>query len=168
MKWKCFYCGNDLEITSGALHRANKKGLNVYCNRVCAGLGRRCNKTNEQKKKEKAEYDRKYRKENKERLKKEKHEWFKLNYDKEKAALTRKENMPRHVEYCRRPEYKKWKKEYDKKYLAKKEFGEFAEAALVLFELEKQLDKKQIKYDQGLINKTQKRKRQWQQNRNQS
>jgi len=43
--------------------------------------------------------------------------------------------MPQHLEYCRRPEYRKWKAEYDRKYLARKQFGSFGEAAIVLNEL---------------------------------
>jgi hypothetical protein len=170
MKWKCHYCGNDFEIKSGALHRATEKGLNVYCNRTCSGLGRRTNKTDEQKKKDKSEYDKQFREKNRERLKKEKHEYFKRTYDKEQAALVRKKNMPRHVEYCRRPEYRKWKKEYDKIYLAKKQFGEFGEAALALLELEKELERKSpemlsVKFQNGTVNKSQKRKKQWRKQR---
>jgi hypothetical protein len=38
------------------------------------------------------------------------------------AAEYRKQRMHLHVEYCRRPEYRAWKREYDRKYRAK-EFG---------------------------------------------
>lgn len=163
MKWACCYCGSDFEIANAALNRARNKGLNVYCDRKCAGLGRRRGKTKEQKVKDKADYDKQFRVKNKSRLKKSKHEYFKRTYNKEQAALVRKANMHRHVEYCRRPEYVKWKKEYDKRYRTRKEYGEFSEAALVLFNLEIELENLVIPTNNHIINNAQKRKRTWQQ-----
>ena len=46
--------------------------------------------------------------------------------------------MPKHVEYCRRPEYKAWKHEYDIQKAAE-EFGEFGEAWRLLLDLEKEI-----------------------------
>lgn len=148
-------------MSNGRYNRAIKIGAPVYCNRTCAGAGRRLNKTAEEKKKEKAEYDEKYREANLDVIKNKKKKYFQRTYDPTQAAVVRKKRMPRHVEYCRQPKYKEYKKGYDKQFRAKKQFGEFAEAALILIELENKLDSKTIKYEQGLINKTQKRKRQW-------
>ena len=88
----------------------------------------------------KSEYDRKYRKKNSARLKAEKAAYFQRTYDPVKAAKERKKKMPAHVEYCRQPEYKAWKKEYDKKRRSSK-FGDFADAHVVLLKLIKEIRK---------------------------
>jgi hypothetical protein len=46
--------------------------------------------------------------------------------------------MPKHVEYCRQPEYKKKKKDYDRK-VRVAEYGEFAESYELLEELVKEI-----------------------------
>ncbi len=61
--------------------------------------------------------------------------------------------MPKHVEYCRRPEYKKWKQGYDRQYRANK-FGEYAEAYLTLRQLEILIHETTTKYDTKLENQT--------------
>ena len=91
-------------------------------------------------KKAKAEYDRKYRKKNRARIKAEKAAYFQRTYDPVNAAKERKKKMPAHVEYCRQPEYKAWKKKYDKKRRSFK-FGDFAEAHAVLLKLIKEIHK---------------------------
>lgn len=89
---------------------------------------------------DKAEYDRKYRKLNKERLRAQKAAHFKRTYDPVLAAIERKTKMPRHIEYCRRPEYVAWKKKYDqKRRLAR--LGDFKEAYAVLQDLRKEINK---------------------------
>jgi len=146
---------------------AQSKGLNSYCDKKCAGIGRRDGKTIEQKKKEKAEYDRKYRKEYSEEIKAEKAAKFKIDYaaNPEKYREERKRRYPKHLEYLNTPKYKAWKKEYDLKHLAKKDYGVFWEAAILLKELETFLltiRPDGIKFQMGITNKTQKRKRLWQ------
>jgi hypothetical protein len=64
---------------------------------------------------QKAAYDREYRKKNRERLRIQKARYFKATYDPVEAAKKRKERMPQHVDYCRQPKYRAWKKEYDRK-----------------------------------------------------
>ena len=91
-------------------------------------------------KKAKAEYDRKYRKKNRARLKAEKAAYFQRTYDPVKAAKERKKKMPQHVEYCRQPAYKAWKKKYDKQRRSKK-YGDFAEAHQLLLELTKEINR---------------------------
>lgn len=163
MIFNCEYCGNESEKPAGHYNRSKAIGAPVYCGRICAGLGRRSNKTIEERKKEKSEYDKEYAKRDVEAKRIKRHEYFKRTYDKEKAAIERKKKYPKHLEYLRTDEYRAWKKEYDVRHLAKKHFGEFAEAAIVLSTLEKELDSGKIKIEIGLINKSQKRKRQWQQ-----
>jgi len=93
-------------------------------------------------KEDKAEYDRKYRKRHKKRIKAQKAEYFKRTYDPAKAAVERKKRMPEHVEYCRQPKYKAYKKKYDASRRAKS-FGDFEEAYKVLKKLKKEI-KKQV------------------------
>ena len=92
--------------------------------------------------KAKAEYDRKYRKKNRARLKAEKAAYFQRTYDPVKAAKERKKKMPAHVEYCRQPWYKAWKKKYDKQRRESK-FGPFAEAYAMLLKLKKEIAKQE-------------------------
>lgn len=92
------------------------------------------------KKQAKAEYDRKYRKKNRVRLRAKKAAYFQRTYDPKQAAKARKKRMPAHVEYCRQPEYRAWKKEYDRERRGKK-FGPFAEAHAILLELKKEIAK---------------------------
>lgn len=150
----CSHCTETFLKEQGAVNRAEKAGLNIYCSPGCSALGRRKWKTTEQKKKEKAAYDAEYREKNREKLKAEKRDYFKKTYDPEEARVKRKKTMPRHVEYCRRPEYKEKKKEYDKGYRAKKEYGEFAEAVVVLRELESEILARASKYECMLVNGT--------------
>lgn len=89
---------------------------------------------------EKAAYDREYRKKNAARLKEQKAAYFKRTYDPVEAAIKRKKRMPYHVEYCRQPEYKAWKKAYDRK-RRKGKFGPFAEAYEVLMMLKAEIRK---------------------------
>ena len=68
-----------------------------------------------------------------------------------------------HLEYCRTPEYKLYKKQYDKVRVAKQNYGEFFEASIVLNQLDLLIlpEKKEAKIQKGTYNKSQKRKRLW-------
>jgi flagellar biosynthesis GTPase FlhF len=158
----CPVCDMKYQKSMGHYNRAIKLGARLFCSHICFGLARRDNKTAEEKKAEKAAYDKKRREDNREAIKIQKAEYYKLHHDRAKEKAYRQKRMPKHVEYCRRPEYKAWKEEYDKQYRAKKDFGEFWQAGLVMIELDKFLDSKRIKYDIGIRNKTQNRKRKWQ------
>lgn len=159
----CNVCGGTFEKSLGHYNRAMKHGLNVYCNRTCGGIGRR--KSEEEKKRVKAEYDKKIyntieRKEARKR-------YYKKSYQNnpEKYREIRKKRYKKHLQYLRNPEYKKWKKEYDKKYLAKKNYGIFHESFIILSELElflKQNMPDELKFQMGITNKKQKRERLWQ------
>jgi hypothetical protein len=91
-------------------------------------------------KKQKAVYDRKYREKNRERIKANKAAYFQGTYDPVHAAKERKKKMPQHVEYCRQPKYKAWKREYDRKRRAGR-FGEFALAYEALKDLTREIRK---------------------------
>lgn len=115
------------------------------------------------KKEKKRLYDIEYRKKNREILKLKKAAYYQRTRDPEKEKLLREKNKQRHLEYCRTPEYRKWKKQYDQKYRDKKVFGEFHESQRLLIELEKELDKQSAKYDRrylsGRLNKKMNRRR---------
>lgn len=156
MELRCFHCGALLHKTSGEINRAAKIDAKLFCNRVCFGLNRRLKNPPPvaEKKQAKRLYDMKRRELYAEKIKEEKRAYFKAHYDPDKAREQRKLKMPQHVEYCRRPEYKKWKSEYDKKHLAKKKFGEFDEAYLLLKEIDKEIAERMSKYEIYLINGT--------------
>ena len=159
----CRQCGDTALLEACAVNRARKRGLNIYCGRICAGLGRRTNKTKAQKVEEKRIYDMAYRDKHRDRIKKEKAERFKRTYDPEKARIERKKTMPRHIEYCRRPEYKAYKHEYDRRYRAREDYGEFWESFLLIQDVDREVDSRMTDYEVRQINgtncKIQKRRR---------
>ena len=161
----CPQCRAEFEATTGRLNRALKIGAPLYCGRYCAGLARRLKNppTEAERKEAKRLYDARRRVEKADEIRAKKSEYFKRTYDPAKAAEERKAKMPRHIEYCRRPEYKAWKRDYDKRYLARKKFGEFAEAALMLQDIEREIDQQATRYEiyrtNGTLNKALMRRR---------
>lgn len=168
MKIICAYCKKESEKLSGCVNRAKRLGLNIYCSRICSGLGRRVERTEEQKKQIKSEYDKQRRKELHNLISEKKKAFFKKDYTEnpEKYRAWRKKRSPKHSEYCRQPEYKKKKVEYDKQHRAKKYYGEYAESFLLIMDISKEYDNRIIKQQQGLTNKAKIRKRSWQQKTN--
>ena len=161
----CNNCGTSFLSDVSRVNRAKKIGAPLYCGKSCAGLARRLKNppTYIEKKELKRIYDSKRRIEKADELRVKKHEYFQRTYDPVKAALDRKKRMPKHVEYCRRPEYKAYKKEYDRKYRAEKEFGEFSESFLLLQDVQQQIDSLATRYEiyqsNDTLNKSQKRRR---------
>lgn len=158
----CAYCKRETDKPVGAVNRAREAGLRIFCDRKCAGLGRRKGKTKAQKIEEKRLYDMAYRAKNLARIKAQKAAHHKATYDPEKQRAYNKKRMPLHVEYCRRPEYRKWKRDYDRQYRAK-EFGPFAEAYLLAIDLNRAIKERatnhEIKWQNQTANKTQFRRR---------
>ncbi len=109
-----------------------------------------------QKVKDKRLYDIEYRKRNRDLLKAKQQAYHLKTYDPDKERIKRKERMPRHVEYCRQPEYKRWKREYDRQYRAKK-YGPFAESYMLTIDLNRaikgRMTNEQIKWENGTFNK---------------
>ena len=163
ISYECERCGAKAEQESGAVNRARRKGAPLYCNRTCAGLARRCNKTTATRRAEKAAYDREYREKNSAMLKAKKAAHFKATYDPATAAIQRKKTMPRHVAYCRRPEYREYKQEYDRQHRAKKEYGDYAEAYMatmaIIREVNDRMPRSDLYRNRGTQNKTQNRRR---------
>lgn len=160
MKCKCHYCGKSFKIDSGDYNRAVKGGYNVYCSREHSGFGRRANRSQEEEKLIKYFYDRFIFLAD-ETLKQKKSESFKRDYaaNPEKYRKERQRRMKSHVEYCRQPNYKKYKKKYDQQYRAKKLYGQYWESSIALRQLADVVDNRLAKADQKNITKSQKRKR---------
>ena len=163
MKITCAYCGKETDKAPGSVNRSRKNGSPLYCGLTCAGMGRRKGQTESDKKEAKRLYDIKYRAKNRAMLKAKKAAYFQRTYDPEKAAVERKKIMPRHVEYCRQPEYREWKRGYDRQYRAKKWYGPFWESHLLAMDIRSEaLSRKsdyEIRLEKGTLGKTQQRKR---------
>lgn len=159
----CHYCGRSVSRPAGHVNRARAHGDNLYCGRVCAGLGRRGHKTKAQKVAEKREYDARYRILNAAKIKARRAAYFKQTYDPAKAAVERKRRAPAHAEYCRRPEYRAWKHDYDEKYNAKRNYGPFSEAFRVCIDLNREIKERmtnvEIRCENGTWGKRQTRAR---------
>lgn len=140
----CPQCGTVFDSALGRFNRARKINAPLYCGKECAGAARRLKnpQTEAERRAAKAKYDHKYRLRNPEELKQKKAAYFQYTYNPEKAKEVRAKRMPLHLEYCRRPEYRAWKREYDKAYRAARDFGEFAEAALMLRNLEQEIEER--------------------------
>lgn len=165
MKAICPYCENEFETTLGVLNAAKKGGYKVYCCRQHSVLARRDRRTKEEKVKAKSEYDKQYRAKNFDQIKAKKQAYNKTPKGREAQKRRRNTRMPKHIEYCRQPEYKAKKVEYDKNYRAEKYFGEFAECSILINQINKVLveraDKAELRTIQGTNTKSQRRKRQW-------
>lgn len=159
----CALCGGFVGQSVGAINRAEKAGRPIYCGRKCAGLARRKLILPDEKRESKRLYDAARREQLSEQIRAYKREHHKRTYDPAKAAIERKAKMPRHVEYCRRPEYRAYKRSYDTKRRAVIQFGEFAEAALLLRSVESEIDSRATRQERmqinGTYNKAQMRKR---------
>lgn len=161
---ECAYCGTISPKWTGAVNRSRALGAPLYCSRKCAGLARRKPpKSLEQRKAEKKAYDAVRRILLLDEIKEARRAYYQRTRDPVKEAIKRKARMPAHVEYCRRPEYRAWKREYDKQYCAKKEFGEFWESAILVNEIRDTAlslsTDYQIRLANGTLNKALKRKR---------
>lgn len=163
MRVKCGYCGKRIEKESGAVNRARKIKAHLYCDKRCFGLSRRQYKSRDQKVEEKRLYDLAYRRKNRATLKVKKHDYFVRTYDPVAAAEVRKVRMPQHIEYCRQPSYRRWKRRYDRQYRANRLYGPFAECFLLLQKIDKEVDSRLSDYEvrqiNGTLNKRQERKR---------
>jgi hypothetical protein len=163
MKVTCEYCGVDIEKATGHVNRARKLGMGLFCDRVCFGLHKRVDRTDEEKKKIKYEYDKKRRAELKDILKQKQKAYNESPAGRAMQKRHREKRKEFHKEYIKSDRYRAWKKNYDEKYHAKKNYGEFFEAAIVLKRIEEVIlpEKQESKIQKGTYNKSQKRKRQW-------
>lgn len=165
MKPICAHCGKPVKKSAGHLNRSRRQGRKLFCNRVCFGLDRRLYKSVLQKKTEKRLYDLQYRAINLAMITANKRAYFQRTYDPAKAAIVRKSRMHLHVEYCRRPAYRAYKQAYDRSHLAKRYYGAFWESALLARQIDDEVTTRLSKYDirlvNGILNKSQKRRREY-------
>lgn len=156
----CAHCGKKAFRYIGHVNRSNKLGNQLYCGRTCAGLGRRKNKSLEQKKEEKRLYDIEYRAKNFERDRPKRAAYFQLDYARrpEHYKKVRQRRMAAHVEYCRRPEYRAKKHIYDRARYAKGKFGDWWENHVLVMQIgeecERHMSKYEIRLKNGTLNKT--------------
>jgi hypothetical protein len=155
------------------MNRAGGIGAPLFCGRTCSGLARRKDDklTGDKWRAHKAAYDKARRDKLGASLLAEKRAAYHARVEREGAALRAKQkayrdaNMARHVEYCRRPEYRMAKVAYDRRYRADKEYGPFADAFLVLqdveFEIASRASRQEIYEQNGIVNKSLKRKREY-------
>lgn len=151
VKITCAHCGKTARKEAGAVSRSRRIGMRLFCNRKCAGIARRKGKTKAQIVEAKRVYDARRRIELADRLKAEKAAYHKRTYDPAKAAAVRAKRMPRHVEYCRRPEYRAKKQDYDKQRRLKA-VGEFAECVEILDQLNTEILSRMSKYEIRMAN----------------
>lgn len=160
----CDQCGKPSDKPAGHVNRSRKRGDRVFCSKACASEARKRNKSGAQLRAEKRAYDKARRNGPKRaQLLSDKREYHKRTYNPDVARVKRAERMPYHVEYCRRSEYRVKKAGYDILRRAKKEFGEFADVALLLRDLESEIGNRMSRYEimlaNGTLNKALKRRR---------
>lgn len=161
MKFICAYCGKEGDKSSGHINRANKQGLKLFCSRVCFGLNRRVNRTDEEWKKIKADYDKKRRAELKDVIKAKQKAYNESPAGRAMQKRHREKRKEQHAAYIKTEKYRKWKQVYDKTFHAKANYGEFWEAAIILNDIETIVkpQKLEVKIQKGLLNKSTQRKR---------
>lgn len=161
--YMCAFCGKENSRISSHVNRSRRRANPLFCDRKCFGLSRRQNKSDAQKREEKRLYDIEYRSKNLVKITAYKIDYFRRTYDPVKAAVERKKRSAAHAEYCRRPEYRAWKKSYDRQHRARMHYGEFWECFLLTQDLRteclKQMSDYEIRLIKGTLTKSQRRKR---------
>ena len=142
----CGYCRAIVPQAQGSIRRAVREGKALYCDRSCYGMARRSPLTPDQKKEAKRVYDAQRRTEKRAEISAKKAEYHRRTYDPDKERERRAQNMGRHIENCRRPEYRAYKADYDRERRAR-EYGDYADAYLLLLDLERELRKRATGYE---------------------
>lgn len=140
----CRSCGAPVKQSQGSINRALRDDKPLYCDRVCAGLARRVSSS--YKKRKKALYDAHRRTEKAAAISAQKRAYYQRTRNPEQERQRRQANMERHVEYCRQPEYKAVKAEYDRERRAQ-EYGQYGAAYLLLLDLEREIRSRATSYE---------------------
>jgi len=126
----CFYCGKRFYRNPAHIKRYGCKLS--FCSQKHFGLSYRTGKSKKQLKEEKQLYDVEYRRINKKHIK----ATHKTYNESPNGRAMQKRNRDKfknyHLEYCRTPEYRRWKKASDEIYRAKKFFGEWWECMILV------------------------------------
>lgn len=132
-----------------------------FCNKVCFGLSIRKNRTVKEKKEIKRLYDIEYRAKNRERLIREKREYYQANHARFLAMGTAKRRTREYKAKMREylatywtPELKALKKDYDRKWRARKTFGPLWEIHYLTVLLNQEVKGRMSNYEIRLQNKT--------------
>ena len=190
----CPQCGAERLKENAEINRAARKGVPLYCGRACANVGRRTRFDAEgnhlspsewakraDAKAAKAEYDRERRARLGEALRKEKRDAYYRNHEENlrKQAIVREQRRQRHAEnpeegeayravmkaLRERPEWKRHKRDYDRRYRAKRMYGDFGGAHVALMELSDEINARttftERAISKGTLNKSQQRRREW-------
>lgn len=160
-------CGAPFVANSSRVNRARSIEAPLYCSRVCAGRGRRLvtPPTEEEKRAAKRLYDMQYRAANLEAIKRKKATHFQAIKvrDASRHRAYRQAHRADHAAYCRQPAYKAKKQQYDQHHRAQREYGEYGDAAIVLYQLEQEIAARATKEERaafkGTVNKAQQRRR---------
>lgn len=164
-KISCSWCGKQTSYETGHINRAKKNGNKLYCGKECSGFGRRSDKDVAAKKEAKRLYDIAYRAKNKELLKVKKEAYYQTPAGRATQKRNRDKMKECHRQYIKTPEYRAWKREYDRKYLGKKQYGEFWEAYILINDLDREINSRISDYDcrvlNGTLNKRLKRRREY-------
>lgn len=142
----CGYCGAVVQQSRSSINRALRAGKPLYCDRACSGLARRV--PAEQKREAKRVYDAQRRIEKATEIRAKKSDYYRRTRDPDKERARRARNMGRHAEYCRQPDYRAYKADYDREYGAR-EYGEYAEAYLLLLDLEREIRSRATWYERA-------------------
>jgi hypothetical protein len=140
----CGFCGAIVPQSQSSINRALREGKPLYCDRTCSGTARRT--PPDQKKEAKRIYDARRRVEKVAEISAKKAAYYQRTRNPAKERERRAANMPRHIEYCRRPEYRAYKADYDRQ-LRANEYGEYAETYLLLLDLEREIRSRATQYE---------------------
>lgn len=102
----CKICSKEHEKTTAHYNRSVKIGANLYCSKACSSEARRLNKSEEQLKLEKSEYDKKRLSgEKREEILQHKREYHHKNRGiiNPKQRIYNRSRIKQHIEYCRQP-----------------------------------------------------------------
>lgn len=144
MKAACQYCGAMVKQSQSSIRRAIREDKPLYCDRACSGMARRI--PLDRKKEAKRLYDARRRVELATEISAKKAAYYQRTRDPSKERERRQLNMGRHVEYCQRPEYRAYKADYDRQ-LRAEEYGAYAEAYLLLLDLEREIRSRATGYE---------------------
>jgi len=156
---KCQHCGAKFEAKQSYINYGREP---KWCHRRCFGLSRRKNRTVAERKELKRLYDIEYRNKNRARLLLEKKEWYRAAKERVKARMKLIRKTPAYkrkmkaylAEYWKRPGLKAEKKDYDRKFRAKKKFGAFWEAHYLTMLIKDEVRSRMSAYEIRLQNRT--------------